>query len=169
MENNLFKIPEPSISEVPSQILKISELELPLYNREYMSSDDNPLGYKKEYISLSNMDRVYQKIIVSSIKDRPYYKLSWDLLLSEEKFIILNSIQNMVIENLMLDLEQSSQIYGPTIIVQSKNLELYDNRVVDFVSGAYKKYNINITNISSVEEFFIKEKLVKFKLEAETL
>lgn len=151
-----------------SQIIKYKANELELYNRNFLSSDDKPLGYNKIPKTYLRVERKYQDLISLQNKDKTYYTLSWDLYLDENNYQLLMNIYNDYLLDIKNDIESAINIYEPTIFIGDK-LQLVDNRVVDLYTGVYKTYNIVITNIDNITEYFFNSKYIKISMEAETI
>lgn len=152
----------------PSQILKYKSAIFGLYNRDFIPSESNPLGYKKEIIGVPENQNLDRNNVIIEKKSRITYKLNWELFLSETRFLDFASLINSFFEDLVLELDSSVYIYTPNIRILEK-LTLVDNRLMDTLKSQYLEYNININSISPVNEFFFREKMIKFTMEATTL
>lgn len=151
------------------QSIKYKLFQFDIYNRDLISSEENQLGYRKEIVGLPVLERIDRNNSVIDLKgERKRYNLSWDLFLSEERFFNFLSLYNAYLEDLYNSIDNSIMIYTPNVPLLG-DLILEDNRLIDFFYSTYKEYKIHITNISPIEEFFFREKFVKFSMEAETL
>lgn len=150
------------------QIIKYKSLKFNIYNRDLLASSENPLGYKKEITGYPLVEKLDKDKNVINIKEKYNFSLTWDLFLSEERFKELLGIYYSYIGDIRDEINNSIYINGPNISILDK-LTLEDNRIIDIYSGLYKTYNINIKSLSSIEEYFFKDKMVKFKMEGETL
>lgn len=152
------------------QKIKYKGLILNLYNREFIPSEERPLGYKKELVTYSTNEKIYQNIILVENKNKIQYLLSWELLLDENKFFQLYEIYNNYLQDLNYELDYSFNIFGENENSNiSSKLLLEDNRIKDYTTNSYKEYEISIKNISNISEFFFRYKKVKFTMEAETI
>lgn len=150
------------------QIIKYNGIELPLINRNFISSDELPLGYSKEVIDYLQVERNWKNSLLITGKTNINYTLTWELFISENEYLILCNIFASYKNDYIAALENSTNIYTPSPS-QYLTVELIDNRIKDVFENKYKTYKIMITNINKVEEFFFKEKMVKIKMEAVTL
>lgn len=138
-----------------------------IYNRNYMCSDGNPLGYTKELISFPEVDRQYNNLILSSQKNKRYYNLSWELYTTIEEFEKLMNIWGKYTSDLREELDSSYDIYTPSVSIID-NLYLEDNRIKDCISNKYEVYILNIKSVE-VQEYFFNVGTIKFVFEGETL
>jgi hypothetical protein len=150
------------------QKIKYNGIELALINRNFIPTDELPLGYSKEVIDYLQVERNWKNSLLITGKTNINYTLNWDLFISENDYLILCNIYASYRNDYILGLEGSTNIYTPSPN-QYLNIELVDNRIKDVFENTYKTYKIMITNISKVEEFFFREKMVKIKMEAVTL
>lgn len=138
-----------------------------IYNRNYICSDNNPLGYSKELVSFPEIDRQYNNLILISKRNKKFFNLSWELYTSINEYNKLLNIWGSYTSDLNQELDSSCEIYTPSISLID-NLYLEDNRIKDCITNKYEVYILNIKSIKIQEYFFI-EKSVKFIMEGETL
>lgn len=150
------------------QKIKYKLEEVKLYNRNFIPSDQNFLGYSKELKSNISVDRQFNSINILNNKTQTNYELKWDLFLEYEKYLSLVSIVKKYYNDIELDINNSLDFYKPTIPI-SANFILEDNKIKDFFSDSYKSYNIVITEIGGITELFFNKKMVKLSMVGETI
>lgn len=138
-----------------------------IYNRNYICSNENPLGYIKELVSFPEIDRQYDNLILISKRNKKFFNLSWELYTTVDEYNRLLNIWGKYTSDLNLELDSSCEIYTPSISLID-NLYLEDNRIKDCITNKYEVYILNIKSIE-IQEYFFRENNVKFKIEGETL
>src|SRR5574343_634145 len=90
-------------------------LEINIYPREYIPSDELPVGYSKvisNYIQISR-DDIGNNILNN--KQKRYFSLKWDLFFTEEKFLELMQLYNTYLDDFNIDINNSINLYMPNI------------------------------------------------------
>jgi hypothetical protein len=160
-----------SLSDSQSEVIqkiKYKLEEIKLYNRNFIPSDQNFLGYSKELKSDIAIDRLYDSVSILNRKTQTSYVLNWDLFLEYEKYLSLVSIVEKYYNDIKFDINNSLYLYIPSV-PSSAPLILEDNKIKDFFSNSYKSYNIIITEISGITELFFDKEMVKLSIVGETV
>lgn len=155
-------------SAVILQTIKYKGIELELNNRNFISSDKLPLGYKKEIVEYVELDRIFREKTLIGNKRKIAYKMSWELFLEEEDYLTLCSIYSSYYNDVLDEIDYSNNLYMPPLDIVS-TIILVDNRIKDVYENRYKSYNIVIDKLDFIEEFFFANKLMKVNMEASTI
>lgn len=151
------------------QIFSISNFSFQVKNRNLLDENEDNPGYSKEINRDFLLDITSDNNLYSTSLIKQKYDLTWNFFFSEEEtknFLKLISLQKDLSE---IQERDSYFLYTSSQEHQNSYIEFEDNKIIDFFSGNYEKYNIIFSDIERIQNFNTKNKSFTITVSAKTI